>query len=1042
MGDYTINFTDTAKNSFRVNVNTTNGPCFPTFNCSPSNSNGQNTSLLLYGYGVSNYGERIQENLVHMLENFAGSAYPYKPIQGQLWYAVNNYWYDTTGVGTWFKWSGTTWVSITTPPNISSSPPQNDGQLFLRTGPRLFQYKTVPDTGGTVLEQELVFNIDNQTPFVAPNNNKPPIQILKVYDGTTWTNVADITITTVSSVEPLDPTDGDLWYDTNVGQQKLKIFDGSLWVDTINTSDFVNNSGDTMTGILDMNGQKITNLPAPTANNDAVRKSYVDSQITGLSSSYLRLDGTNSLTSTMNAGGFRITNIGTPTQPSDAATRQYVIDSVNQLSSTLPSTYVNILGDVMQGSISFATTIGNDGYRITNLANPRTGFPYDATNKLYVDNSIQTATDVLNARIDAIEGIVGGGFEDNYIAAASFNQTTNTLTLEYNTGSLLVDLEVTGIASVDDINNITFDADQFVVDQDTFLTLEGTSLQQILNDIDHRLALPFSRNFYRVQTRNITVVDTIYNQLTVAGDHVDEMYSGRQLFIEQCSRFPITAIDTGTKKFTIAGDYTSMFRDGATITISQSTDNNGYYTVNGNSTFVSGNTEIIVNETIQSSVVEGKLHLGPFAINTSEYTGGNTVITLASEQIPHESYIITGIDAISPHGIIKISGDRSIEFKTGDPVDIFDSPAVPTNDGSYIVFADSTYDSLLDETTIELTTTLPSLTPGGSIRFHYSFVNIGDDLIPATFICEQYYVGTYSTSVYINGLKQIVSDFSVIHIRLNPEQTNEVIVRDTETGISTGQVNTDVTSGYQSVELSQQATGSMLTGYSPGIYTCTITVAGVPTSISIDGSVATLDLLKSQIETQTSNNVVVKFKDNYIVVYDNIGTGALSTVTIVDGVSGVFNSLANYVQLCTGVAGRTDPGGAQPSMPWNTTINGENIIIDQRDVFTYNDLINRINIIPTGTRTYLLPNRLSIIASPQGNVPITITDGLTGSCTDGQRVFFSLTHYSHTDDIRLGFIADYNEGSFYGGQQNTIQLIDPPHSGDKIEIFVCNLLGA
>lgn len=47
------------------------------------------TSLALTGKGVINWGERVEENLIRLLENFAsnGTA-PANPTIGQLWYDV------------------------------------------------------------------------------------------------------------------------------------------------------------------------------------------------------------------------------------------------------------------------------------------------------------------------------------------------------------------------------------------------------------------------------------------------------------------------------------------------------------------------------------------------------------------------------------------------------------------------------------------------------------------------------------------------------------------------------------------------------------------------------------------------------------------------------------------------------------------------------------------------------------------------------------------------------------------------------------------
>lgn len=44
------------------------------------------TSLALTGRGTSNWGERVQENLIRLLENFAGPTSPGNPTIGQLWF--------------------------------------------------------------------------------------------------------------------------------------------------------------------------------------------------------------------------------------------------------------------------------------------------------------------------------------------------------------------------------------------------------------------------------------------------------------------------------------------------------------------------------------------------------------------------------------------------------------------------------------------------------------------------------------------------------------------------------------------------------------------------------------------------------------------------------------------------------------------------------------------------------------------------------------------------------------------------------------------
>ena len=71
--------------------------------------NTTSTSLDLFGRGLTEYGEKLQNNLVHLLENFADSSPPSNPIVGQLWY-------DTT-LGAIKVFSGVEFVDLKDIPN-------------------------------------------------------------------------------------------------------------------------------------------------------------------------------------------------------------------------------------------------------------------------------------------------------------------------------------------------------------------------------------------------------------------------------------------------------------------------------------------------------------------------------------------------------------------------------------------------------------------------------------------------------------------------------------------------------------------------------------------------------------------------------------------------------------------------------------------------------------------------------------------------------------------------------------------------------------
>lgn len=66
-------------------------------------------SIRLIGKGFTNYGEIVQENIVHVMENFANPLSPPNPIPGQLWFETGN---DLLWV---WKSDGTGWKDIQQP---------------------------------------------------------------------------------------------------------------------------------------------------------------------------------------------------------------------------------------------------------------------------------------------------------------------------------------------------------------------------------------------------------------------------------------------------------------------------------------------------------------------------------------------------------------------------------------------------------------------------------------------------------------------------------------------------------------------------------------------------------------------------------------------------------------------------------------------------------------------------------------------------------------------------------------------------------------
>lgn len=94
------------------------------------------TDLTLFGRNSTNYGAFINDNLVHLLENFANSTQPNKPLIGQLWYDT------TTNVlrvynGRSFIPTGNTIVASSQPVDLSVGGlwiDSSKGQLYFNDG--------------------------------------------------------------------------------------------------------------------------------------------------------------------------------------------------------------------------------------------------------------------------------------------------------------------------------------------------------------------------------------------------------------------------------------------------------------------------------------------------------------------------------------------------------------------------------------------------------------------------------------------------------------------------------------------------------------------------------------------------------------------------------------------------------------------------------------------------------------------------------------------------------------------------------------------
>lgn len=101
-GEYVISFTDPAEGSFTIVPNTLDGP----------GQTNHNTPLLLHGRFIPNYGEIVSNNLLKLLENFAHTTEPTKPITGMLWFDKKTTLTNTDGVLKVRNADNTDWVEV------------------------------------------------------------------------------------------------------------------------------------------------------------------------------------------------------------------------------------------------------------------------------------------------------------------------------------------------------------------------------------------------------------------------------------------------------------------------------------------------------------------------------------------------------------------------------------------------------------------------------------------------------------------------------------------------------------------------------------------------------------------------------------------------------------------------------------------------------------------------------------------------------------------------------------------------------------------
>ena len=447
--NYEIKLTDQIR-SFQIAPYTTNGPKNPLSSAPDDKASTADTTLLLYGRGSPQYGERIAENLVNILEHFSSTIEPVSPISGQLWLDRNRdphqlrlYNMAKHLISVDPEGAGVDWFAI---------PYTNDADrdaILLRLNTSNTEFRLRIHRGADE-QEEYIINIAAAVSTV--DNNFIRFQVIPTppasrgtgvwfygdwnhvpLDGAPLTQsinannytIANLAIMTAGSDDQEAATkkyvDDEVAAATGntdeIGEladvtitspvvNNILIYDGiSEWVNSTGTNIFLSLGGGTLTGEIFLSGNVIHNVGAPSADDDAATKKYVDDVII---------------------------SVGTPNNLTDLSDVVISSPAIGEMLTFNGSFWINSTPATFITDNNILTTAG--GLTLATPFNVALGYSFidtDFVNKDYVDTQIGTLSG---------DGVVDGGSYDN---------STKTLTLTRTIGLPDIDIVMVGAGAID-----------------------------------------------------------------------------------------------------------------------------------------------------------------------------------------------------------------------------------------------------------------------------------------------------------------------------------------------------------------------------------------------------------------------------------------------------------------------------------------------------------------------------------------------------------------------------------------------------------------
>jgi hypothetical protein len=465
-----------------------------------------------------------------------------------------------------------------------------------------------------------------------------------------------------------DPTtdndDGDLFYNTT--SDTLKIWDGSAWQTGVtDTAGFVTTSGATMSGNLSFaDSHKVTGLAAPTADNDAARKVYVDDTIdskidTALTSDVVGGTGITVSDNTPGSGQITIDVTAGSIGPTQLASTTVTAGSYGS-ATEIPSFTVDADGRLTAAGSTSITQIGGDtGVDFNDNVKARFGTGNDL--EIYHDgstnNSIIKENGTGNLKILAEDIVIRNSADNETFAAFNLNGATN---LYYDNSAKFA----TTSSGIDVTGTVTCDG----ITTDGGITVNTTS--------GRGLELKDSDSSGSDAEMWIKATDSAGTQKWFFGD----VNNSPVLYVANSQGGDIIFKTNNVDRLKIASDGSSVFpntNNAVDLGTSSNQWRNGYFdgTVNcdglvceGTATIVSGN--------------------GVFFLKDSNNTGANTQCYISGRDSANTEVWYAGQTSTGNAGVDIVNTQNSdIKFGTNNTYRSYIN-----NNGHYVPWANNTYD--------------------------------------------------------------------------------------------------------------------------------------------------------------------------------------------------------------------------------------------------------------------------------------------------------------------------------------------------------------